>query len=300
MISALRFTLGLIFLVFGIAKLFPIETFENLLVNQDLSNWYSAPIFARLIVFSEVLLGTLILLKFNSKKTLLISLVVLVALTVYLIVYLILHGNQNDCGCTGQLIELNSYWSILKNLVLIGITLFLIKTQTPKTYTKPRQILAGSIIFSTAVVLIFAPFYIQPDPSERLNVKIDLDVIPNLELTGNPIDFQNENLLVFFVSPKCPHCHLAIQKLKVIQNTNDILPTYLVFYGYEENVKKYVKDNNLDFPYVVFPDQEFMRIVSGSFPTIFHVNKGVLEHQWTGDKFNPEEIITLPRALSFQ
>ena len=36
-----------------------------------------------------------------------------------------------------------------------------------------------------------------------------------------------------------------------------------------------------------------MKIVSGKIPSIFHVNKGILEHQWTGDQFNPEELIAL-------
>ena len=293
MITTLRFILGLAFLIFGMAKLFPIETFENLLVNQGLSSWANAPFFARIIVFGEVFLGTLLLLNFKTKTTLKVTLGVITLLTIYLVVDLVLHGNQNDCGCTGQLIELNSYWSIIKNIFLGSVTLYLLKVNIEKDYKKTIHIFTGLIIGIVGIILILAPFYLKPEPSERLDQPIDLSVIPNEELSGKPIDFKNENLLVFFVSPKCPHCHLAIQKLKVIQNTNEILPTYLVFYGYEENVRNYVKENDLDFPYVIFPDQEFMRIVSGSFPSIFHVNKGILEHQWTGDQFNPEELIAL-------
>jgi hypothetical protein len=72
-----------------------------------------------------------------------------------------------------------------------------------------------------------------------------------------------------------------------------MLPVVLVFYGREKLVKDYMKEKDMDFPYIIFPDAEFMQIVSGQIPTILHMDHGILRHVWVGPQFDPDELIDL-------
>ncbi len=293
MTNLIRIFLGLVFLLFGLAKLFPVESFEFLLVDHQVIGWSGAPILARLIVFWEVLLGLALVMNFQIKKTLWLTFLTLTFLTLYLIYDLISFGNRLDCGCTGQLFELSTEWSLLKNFFLLLFVALLLKKGKPYYYLKTKWISLGLIAISVATVLIIAPFYMAPPPAQRINIELDLSVLPQEELSGKALDFKNQNLLLFFVSPKCSHCQLAMEKIKIIKSQNEMIPVILVFYAKQDVVNAYMKEKNLTFPYIIFPNDEFMQIVSGHIPTILHMNHGILEHVWIGPQFDPDELINL-------
>ena len=54
-----------------------------------------------------------------------------------------------------------------------------------------------------------------------------------------------------------------------------------------------MKEFELDFPYVIFPDDEFMRIIKGEMPTMYHIDNGTLKQVWKGDRFEADELIKL-------
>ena len=53
----LRYFVGILFLFSGIAKLFPIETFEFSLVSQGIAGWSIVPYLSRFIIAAEIFLG---------------------------------------------------------------------------------------------------------------------------------------------------------------------------------------------------------------------------------------------------
>lgn len=289
----MRILVGLVFLLFGIAKLFPIEAFELLLVDQSFIGWKAAPYFARAIVFWEILLGVAIIFNYESKKVLKLILLTLILFTLYLLYDLITFGNREDCGCTGELISLNTWYSILKNVVLIMLTSWLLIKGKVHTFKKPDLVGLSIVGSSFAIILFFAPFYSGYAASESVNKEIDLDMLPALYTNGENLDYKNNNSIIAFVSPKCIYCKRALQRIKVIQNHNEILPVYLVFFGTEEKVIPFMEENNFNFPFILYPDRDFFRITGGQMPMIFHVDNGVLKQIWSSAMFDPEDLIQL-------
>lgn len=288
-----RLFLGLILLVFGLAKIFPIEAFELLLLEKKIIGWNGAPLLTRLIIFWELFLGIAILLKIKIKEILQLTLLTLLVFTVYLSYDLMVNGNSEDCGCTGQLITLNSIESIIKNILLIVITIYLIIKERLHAYKKPWLVIF--IVFLVAVMstLILAPYKGPYSSAEILNKEIDLDLLPFIEGTGIPLDYKDQNVIVAFVSPKCEHCKNAIEQLSIIDQQNEILPVYLVFYAEAEKVKNFVEYFDFNFPYVIIPEKEFMQITEGKLPTIFHIDHDVLKNRWLGSEFEADEFIDL-------
>ncbi len=294
MLTAGRIVLGLVLIVFGVAKLFPIESFEFLLVDRKIAGWDGAPFLARFIVFWEILLGLWLLSNYAVKTASALTLGTLLVFTAYLVYDLFQFGNRADCGCSGQLIALSAGNAIIKNVFLMALAAWLLlkgKTHFPKRLRWLVVVLL--IAIPAAITLSFAPIYEGYRPSEKVNEAIDLDMLPNEETTGLPIDYKHSEVIICFISPKCGHCKRAVQRLKIIASQHDLPPLYLVFYGKKPNVNDFMAEYALDFPYVIFPDDEFMRIIKGEMPTMYHINRGMLKQVWKGDMFEADELIRL-------
>lgn len=293
MLTIARFFLGLTFLIFGIAKLLPIEAFEFLLVDQRIIGWDGTPFLARFIVFWEILLGLGLLFNFEIKKVSSLTIATLLLFTTYLIYDFFTFGNREDCGCTGQLFALSTTASIGKNLVLLLLALALFTKGKFFNWKRRWLLLLLLIGISAGITLYFAPFYESYKLSEKVNEEIDLTMLPVVENTGLPLNYQNDEVIVCFVSPKCPHCKKAIQRLKIISDQYELPAVYLVFYGRKPKVEAFMEEYTFEFPYIVFPDDEFMRIIKGEMPTMYHIDQGILKQVWKGDRFEADELIDL-------
>ena len=61
--------MGAVFIFSGYTKLNPIEPFEFTFVDLGFINWKIAPFIARLMIGAEFLIGTLLILNLNLRKT---------------------------------------------------------------------------------------------------------------------------------------------------------------------------------------------------------------------------------------
>ena len=66
--NILRILIGIVFIVSGLAKLYPIEPFEIVFVDLGISNWIAASIIARLVIVFELFLGLSIIFNFWLKN----------------------------------------------------------------------------------------------------------------------------------------------------------------------------------------------------------------------------------------
>ena len=99
----LRIIVGLVFIVSGLAKLYPIEPFENIFIDLGISNWTLAPFMARLVIAFEIFLGAAIVFSLWLKnKVYFLAQGTLLFFTGYLIYLLFTKGNNVDCGCFGR------------------------------------------------------------------------------------------------------------------------------------------------------------------------------------------------------
>lgn len=177
----LRIVIAALFIVSALAKLYPspyfaISTFE---VKQLYPLGFSenlASYFSRMLIGIEFALGFLLLIPQHLKK-------ITIPATIALLTVFILHlsyetfisGNTGNCGCFGELLPMTPVEAIVKNMVAIGLLIWLFKIMP----TDPKSnIWLLSTIKLACILIIFmlAPMKSIPasnDSIETLNTAID-------------------------------------------------------------------------------------------------------------------------------
>lgn len=130
----IRIVVALLFIVSAVAKLYPspyfaISTFE---VKQLYTLGFSdtiAPYFSRILIGIEFALGFLLLNNNFLKR-------ITIPATIGLLVVFIIHlsyvtflsgGNSGNCGCFGELIPMTPIEAIIKNIIAVGLLIWLWK-----------------------------------------------------------------------------------------------------------------------------------------------------------------------------
>ena len=155
-----RFILGCLFILSGLSKLFPIESFDLTLVNQGITNWNIAPYLSRFIISVELFLGiSFFVSPFVKKIAIPFSFLLLIVFCIHL-VFLIAAGNgSKSCGCFGELIPMSSLEALIKNLVLI-VMLFLLHKYF--RFEKKLNYSSAFAVFSIVFAGMFLIFQIKP------------------------------------------------------------------------------------------------------------------------------------------
>jgi Methylamine utilisation protein MauE len=285
----LRITIGLIFIVSGLAKLYPIEPFEIIFVDLGIANWMTAPFLARSIISFELFLGLCII--FNSwmkNKLYIIAQASLIIFSIYLIYLLITEGNAVDCGCFGNLIALTPTQSLIKNLLLM-VGLFFTSKYYHSTGLKwlPLLFLIGAFVATFSLNKVG----LQNVQATELNKEIDLSGLPTIYKTSQQIDFNKGNKLVAFLSVKCKHCKNAAYKLAYFGKEKKVTNLYLVIAATnEKDIKPFLDETKLTYPVIWMNDDTFFNYSGGSLPAFIYVEDGVLKKKWIGELFKIEEL----------
>lgn len=285
----IRIAVGLVFILSGYAKLFPVEPFEIIFVDLGISNWLFSPFLARFIIAFEIFLGLSIIFNYWIKNIIYkIALGSLAVFTAYLIYILIIKGNDVDCGCFGNLLSLTPIVSIIKNVVLI-VMLLLIKRRYHTSGLCWLPILLLAIAFTSTFLLNRVG--LQNAQGIELNEKIDYSDLPPLYKTQQKVNFSEGNKLVVFLSVKCPHCESAAHKLHYLQTQNNINNMYVVLASKDEkNIQPFFTKTKLDLPFIWINNDDFFKYSGGRLPAFVYLEDGVLKKKWTGEFFKVEEI----------
>lgn len=165
---ALRIIVALLFIVSAVAKLskshvldspyFAISTFELKQLEPLGFSQAIAPYFSRILIGIELALG-LLLLQRNFLKRFIIPVTVLM-LSVFIVhlVYLVAtNGNTGNCGCFGELIPMTPVESIIKNIIAIGLLVWLYFLLPNETEKHNFWILTTGLFASILSLFMLAP-----------------------------------------------------------------------------------------------------------------------------------------------
>lgn len=290
----LRIVIALLFIVSAIAKIskgwisdfpfidfspyFAISTFE---VKQLLTLGFSeslAPYFSRILIGIEFALGFLMLSNHFLKR-------ITIPATVGLLSVFIIHlsyvtflsgGNSGNCGCFGELIPMTPIEAIIKNIIAVGLLIWLWKIS--ENDKKSNIWMLTSITLSCILGLfMLAPMKAssmsspienntQIDSSQVKNDSIhvfDLKLIPQ-SLDSSKIKVEEvkkeikkevgpkqavsgysdlyadidkgQKILCFFV-PGCEHCRDAAKDLNALQKKHKDFPSVQIVFMDEEAEK---------------------------------------------------------------
>ena len=276
----IRYIISFLFLLSAVAKLYPspyfaISTFEvKQLYPMGFSEGF-APYFSRILIGIEFALGILILQK-NFLRTVVIpaTFLLLAVFTTHLTVETITNGgNSGNCGCFGSLLPMTPIEAIIKNVVAMGLLVWLFIILPKSNESKGNFWVLTTMTFA-AILAMFMIAPMQPiesnfSISEPETTSIDSVAIDTVKAAVTPVivkdtvqkvEIKKEEIkvevnepekhksgytqyfskidtgrktLCFFV-PGCDHCRVAAKELTELRKTNKNFPEISIIFMNEE------------------------------------------------------------------
>lgn len=130
----IRIVIAILFLVSAFSKMYNPETgqfttwqFEKQLFDLKIADWTSSPYFARFIIGLEYAIAITIMFNHWIKKLIIPgTILLLVAFIIHLCITGAEYGfNNGNCGCFGQLLPMTPLEAIIKNILTIGLLIYL-------------------------------------------------------------------------------------------------------------------------------------------------------------------------------
>ncbi len=288
-LEIIRIVIGGIFIFSGIIKLFPIEVFEIQFVFGNGIPWVLTPIFSRLLISLEIVLGLCLLMNSWTKKIIIpTSILLLLGFTSLLTFQLINKGNQENCGCFGSLLPFNTYESILKNLILLGGLYFIFQNNEWISKLKGLSIL----IYTLSTIILFLLF---PVPDIR-NYNQPTNTSKSIEATFlkkfNQPQLRHGKFLILFLSTTCKHCKSLAKQLTLIRKVKTTIPIHVFFLeSNKSSPQQFFKETKSLFPYTVISANDFLPITKGKIPHIVIMNNSKIIKVLSSKSFTPKDII---------
>jgi methylamine utilization protein MauE len=155
---AIRIIIFLLFILSGIAKMLPIWGFEKQLHDIGIINWCQSKYLSRLIIAFEIATGFGFLQSHYLKRIIIPStILLLIVFSTYLSVQMYRFGPMmGDCGCFGQLIPITPVVELIKNILTIGLLVYLYKNVSEKPKGKNNFFYILLILVASALFMFFA------------------------------------------------------------------------------------------------------------------------------------------------
>lgn len=225
----LRTVLALIFALSAVSKMAGIDHFEVYVYSFGFLPLNVCFLAARLVIGCELLLALLIFAGWFPRLTRLATLGMLLFFSLFLC-YAALAGRSDSCQCFGQWIHMNPTQSLLKNAVLIVLTLWHFRLD-PRPLLPPKWWLLGL----GGMAALAAPFVVSVPDSWLFGAQqlpYDEAYLDSTMLPGRPLaqrGIGTDRRVVAFVTRGCPYCKIARKKLDGIVNRHGIDPDRVVY-----------------------------------------------------------------------
>ncbi|MFD2909294.1 MauE/DoxX family redox-associated membrane protein [Flavobacterium ardleyense] len=182
----IRVIIAALFIVSAFAKLYPspyfaISTFE---VKQLYPLGFSegfAPYFSRILIGIEFALGIAILINHHLKKiTIPATILLLVVFILQLSYETFFSGNSGNCGCFGELIPMTPVEAIIKNIIAVGLLIWLLKLLPSDSKSNIW------VLFTILLLAILSLFMLAP--MQQKTKQIDNSFFNDDNVLGTEID----------------------------------------------------------------------------------------------------------------
>ena len=302
-----RIFVGAMFIFSGFVKLVdPIgsqykfeEYFSEGVLNLEFLIPYALP-FSILLIIVEIMLGVSLLLGYKSKITTW-SLLGITTIFLFLTWYSAFYNKVTDCGCFGDAIKLTPWETFWKNVILIGLILFLligvknIKALFSKRINTSLIILSFvSFLFITFHVLNHLPiidfraYAVGKNITEGMQFPEDGSVPPvhdfMLEDTQNdlaPEILKMDKVLLVIVYNASKSDNKGFIDIKYIADKaiSKGYDVYGVSASFEDDL--ILIQNNYDLPFdFLFCDETTLKTMLRANPGVITLNKGTVTGKW--------------------
>jgi hypothetical protein len=272
----LRIILGLIFIISAYSKIISTGLIEIILIEHGItSSREAAAIIVRLLIGAEFGLGLLFLQPYYPKQFVIpLSFLFLMGFTGYLVYTGFILRDEQNCGCFGEMISMSPVESIIKNIILLGmnIWLFILVKEEKKKIFIPIIIM----IISITTIFIARPIH------SMKNVRFSS--YTSFEGKGR-VDISYGDKLIAVFNTECEHCQQTAKDLAVMQKTMKWFPEMytLIFVERSISVDSFKTITNSSFPYTTISVKEFFNLIGASPPRIYWLHDGIIKEKWDGD-----------------
>ncbi|MCD6367307.1 MAG: hypothetical protein J7L46_07200, partial [Bacteroidales bacterium] len=194
----------------------------------------------------------------------------------YLLFIYFFDKNINDCKCFGENLILTPLQSILKNIVLISLSIYLIVKNKSSNFKYKKIALILELIISITVPFILSPpdgFIDTAYKNKLSHSKIDSNIIGDFYFQNKHLSFKKGKAMVCFFSTGCPFCQMAAQKISISMQKRKIdFPIFYIFYGDSTNLDLFwKKSHSIKFPYKFIKTELFFTYSGNSLPSIMFI-----------------------------
>jgi thiol-disulfide isomerase/thioredoxin len=331
----LRLIISALFIVSAVAKLYPspyfaISTFE---VKQLYPLGFTegiAPYFSRFLIGIEFALGIAILLPHYLKKITIPATVLLLSIFVIHLSYTTFSsGNAGNCGCFGELIPMTPVEAIIKNILAIGLLVWLFKL-TPSDNKSNLWVLISLTLGCILGLFMMAPMKANSKPvitlpNEMQNIGISSDttfskviatVAKAIDSSHNTVALkvdepvakksgfsnyfsgidQDKKILCFF-APGCEHCQETAKELTEMKRKDKNFPAVSIIFMDEESEKipEFFNVAGTKYPYQVVDIISFWNLIGNTKDTpgvkyLWNGNEILFYDGINANKFNALEL----------
>ena len=265
--SAFRIFLGIVFVFSAYTKFVGPGFFEITLIDQGLlSSRSQAQHAARFLIGFEFALGLLMLLPYYTKQLMAIANLMLIGFTIHL-GYLWAIGDNENCGCFGEMISMSPAESIVKNILMLAVSVWL-WIKSPSKATNP------TILFLGATIIITSMWLFLPIPNQS---EFPVNQYTNFSTVGRT-DLSSGEKLVVILNLDCEHCQELSVELGKMNKTNKLPDVYAFYFKEgETTVEQFEQMTNTSFPYVEIDVNTFFDLIGESPPRVYVLNDGAVD-----------------------
>ena len=263
-----RLILGLVWLVTALLKGLDFQSFNSILREQ----YNLHRLFSYLAIFLPVIetaLGLALLIEFRVKNALHLSIGMLGALSL-LIVYGMVGGNLESCGCFGSFDTTSPAVALARNAVLIAMAICALRFEPATHQPSPWK---GWLLSTACIIAALATGASIHEPHYKEKSIQRGDTFPQLE-AGIPA-LPNGTVIVFAFYAECSKCWDAIPQIQTFSK-RDGLNVIGFTPSLSEKLKVYEEKLNPGFP-IHQVSEEWLQKFGSKIPLFIMVKDGVIE-----------------------
>ena len=276
-----RLLISALFLLSAIAKLYPTPLYgitkvfeEGQLIPMGFSEDF-APFFSRLIIGFEFFIAFAILQTHYIKKLIIPSTILLLIIFNVDLALDIFVGNDENCGCFGQLIPMTPSEAFIKNIFTILLLIFIYRNVNDKKESNFLLLLNGYLIIS---VLMFSLLPIATNSSSK-------QVSSYSTYVNEDFNINDGKKILCFFDAGCEHCMDAAKSITEIANNSIEFPdVHIIFSDTEEGkISDFLKYSGKEYSYQIMefynPDDEinsYLEVLGYEYenPVVIYYNNG--------------------------
>ena len=204
----------------AISKLSSMESFELYIFSLGYSSFDLSTLAGRLVIAAEFLLGAALSTGILFRPAKWLTVLFLSFFSCFLM-WRAAVGDMDSCHCMGDIVDMNPYQSLIKNVLLAALLAY--SWKLPPAEIKGKDIFRKGIPAVCSMAVLSAVFIISPPDMFFRRGRISDDLSQEkFSPTADSLGLSDGKRIVCFYSAGCEHCRHCASKMAGIIRRHDI------------------------------------------------------------------------------